>query len=61
MYFGEPTDYGIPFYVNGELAGWICTTTNGNYMHVLARHHIHSNHFKSVLKCKLDLMKIFGE
>jgi hypothetical protein len=62
MHFGQKTFYGTPFYLNGEIAGWVCTTMNGLYNYVLAKYNIKSDdNFKTELEAKLSLMKIFGE
>jgi hypothetical protein len=62
MHFGEKQLGGIPLYLNGEIAGWVCTTINGQFNHVLARHNIKSDTtFNTEHQAKLNLISIFGE
>ena len=62
MRFGINKGYGLPFYLNNKIAGWVCGSTNGAFRFVLANHKTDDRqYFKSEHTCKLALMKLFGE
>lgn len=62
MRFGKNTGYGIPFFLNNAIAGWVCTTSGGKWCYLLAHHKCdHSPRYESEHQAKLALMEIFGE
>ena len=62
MEFKEHIGGGIPFYLNGELSGWICITLNGQYTWTLAKYNIdHQDRFDDIHDAKIALMAVFGE
>jgi hypothetical protein len=62
MFFGENRGFGTPLFLNGVIAGWVCTSIDGTFKHTLATHRVDdSGCFKSELQCKLALTKVFGE
>lgn len=62
MHFGENLFYGTPLYLNGEIAGWVCTTLNDKWCYLLAHHKCDdSPRYDSQHQAKLALMAIFGE
>lgn len=61
MKFGEHLGGGIAFYLNGELAGWICTTVNSRFSFTLVGRNIDRNEFLTMQQAELALMATFGE
>lgn len=62
MEFKTHSGGGIPLYVNARIAGWVCTTMNGQWCYVIAHHRCDSSpRFNSEHAAKMALLKIFGE
>ncbi len=65
MEFGLDRGCGIPFYLNGRLTGWICTSLNGTFSILLAGAAVYdffeTYRFANEMSAKLELMSWFGE
>ncbi|WP_415913249.1 hypothetical protein [Neptuniibacter sp. QD37_11] len=61
MEFGKRSWFGQPLYLNGQIAGWICSVGNGRYSYCLAGHRVDAATYPTRRKAQMALLSIFGE
>ena len=61
MRFGINSGAGIPFYLNGSIAGWVCSSINNTWLVSFWKGSYEGEGFKSRLEAELYLMGSFGE
>ena len=65
MKFGDNEGYGIPFYLNGSIVGWVCKSINNTYLigtPSMSSNDFYNEHrYKSLHAAKLAIMLWFGE
>ena len=65
MRFGIDGGYGIPFYLNGELMGWVCRTVDAKWMISYPQANPYDfyeeNTYNTLAAAKLKILSWFGE